>query len=155
MKRNILYIIYRIAFLVYLFLLLFFIFGNSFASKEESAATSSVITEIINSILGKLNLQGFRDGIIRKVAHFVEFFVLGSSVSLGRLLYMKFSKANTVYCIFFCVLTAMTDETIQFFTDRGSMLTDVWLDSFASFIGVMLFSLLIYKIIKNKKIDSF
>jgi VanZ family protein len=44
----------------------------------------------------------------------------------------------------------MTDETIQYFTQRGSRLLDVWLDFSGALTAIIIFYF-IYKLIKNKR----
>ena len=132
-------IIKEILYIVYLILLIAFIFGNSFASIEESAEDSGRILAFINNILNSLRIPiEFSEFFIRKTAHFIEFFTLGASVFGYVVLFKKVTIPNVIYSIFTSCLIAMLDETIQYFTNRGSMLLDVWLDFFAALISIVL-----------------
>ena len=123
--------IIRILFGVYLIVFVAFIFSNSLPSIEESAASSGRVLKILNNILDFFGLPIMTsDLFIRKAGHFIEFFILGTSVFVNLLLYKSPQKSTVVNCIFGSCLVAMTDETIQHFSKRGSMLLDVWLDLF-------------------------
>lgn len=105
-------------------LLWIFIFWNSMQNAAESTALSESVQNIIGS----------REPLIRKVAHFLEFALLGS------LMCINFSWSKPPYRIPYVgvaligLLTACSDETIQIFSPgRSSQLTDVWLD-FAGYI---------------------
>lgn len=143
--------IIRVAYLLMVILLIAYIFSNSIESKAESSSKSNSVVEVINKSLKKINPKfQVTDLFVRKSAHFAEFFVLGASLFGYLLLLNKVSFHTSFYMIFISCLTAMTDETIQYFSKRGSMLLDVWLDLCASVIAIGLFYL-IYKYIKRKK----
>ena len=73
--------------------------------------------------------------VIRKCAHFTEYFVLGVLMMLT----VKETKLPRKYVIGFvlCVLVASIDETIQLFVPgRAGMIRDVMLDSVGSTVGI-------------------
>ena len=110
-----------------------FIWCNSLLDQTQSGQVSSEVTEVIRPILepiiGEDNYSG---GIVRKLAHFVEFGVLGGLLSLlmNRLhLTRGLSRLLLLpYLLTSGLLAAMIDETIQLYTNRGSQVLDVWLD---------------------------
>ena len=67
---------------VLIVLTLIFIFRNSTDSKEESSALSLYVKELVGPILevfvGKGNVT---EHLVRKLAHFTEFFALGTEFS--------------------------------------------------------------------------
>ena len=68
------------------------------------------------------------DHIIRKAAHFAEFAVLGG------LLFGAAGKRSPAIPPLIGLLAAMTDETIQLFSEgRSGQISDVWLD-FSGFL---------------------
>ena len=139
----------KIIYCLYLLLLLSFIFGNSIASREESANQSGAIVESINQILQKVNSPFLlKDIVVRKLAHFTEFFVLGASFFGYLLIDKKVAPINTFYAVFASCIVAMTDETIQIFSNRGSMLFDVWLDFFSAVLAI--YTCYLIFIIRNK-----
>lgn len=124
-----------------------FIFSNSFACKEVSIELSRGITDLlydcVKSIL-KLSFDEFH-GLVRKVAHFVEFALFGASVwmtmdsarNLGR-------RFNVETVLFLSLTVAVIDEFIQSFTGRGSMVADVILDFAGALFGIVITATIIY-----------
>lgn len=129
--------ILRIILLVIVVLTLAFIFSNSIKTRDDSSEQSSrfrmLVQPFFELFLGKGNVT---DHFIRKFAHFSEFALLGLELSL---LFKRFGLLP----FFAMLVTALTDETIQIFSGRGSMVSDVWLDyagavtGFAIGIGVI------------------
>ena len=130
-----------------------FIWGNSLKSIPESASQSSRLAELIRPILDpqeKLTSDAFHN-LVRKLAHLTEFFALGVFVcgftlSLGA----ELKKRMICLPVLIVLLVAVGDEYIQYFTRRGSLVTDVVLD-FIGALGGLLAAVLIYKIILKIK----
>ena len=101
-----------------------FIFSNSMETIPESSAKSEellcVLTPALELFIGKGNATNH---LIRKLAHYAEFFVLGTELCLLCSLLKK-----KVWGLFAGLCTALTDETIQILYERGAQLQDVWLD---------------------------
>ena len=129
-----------------------FIFSNSFACKEVSIELSRGITDLlydcVKSIL-KLSFDEFH-GLVRKVAHFVEFALFGASVwmtmdsarNLGR-------RFNVETVLFLSLTVAVIDEFIQSFTGRGSAVGDVILDFAGALFGIVITAVIIH--LANRK----
>lgn len=104
-----------------------FIFSNSMESIPESRERSDGIlkwlTPLLECFVGTGNVT---EHLVRKLAHFVEFFALGTELTALCLLRQK----PILWALFFGLLAALTDETIQIFYKRGSQVQDVWLDFF-------------------------
>ncbi len=129
----------KIIYTVYLAGVIAFIFGNSLPTIEESAETSGRLLGFINGILEAFKLPVMTsDVFIRKFAHFAEFFVLGASVCGYSVFDKKIDVNYAIKSVLFSCLIAMSDETIQYFTGRGSMLLDVWLDLFGATTGIII-----------------
>ena len=87
--------------------------------------------------------------LLRKAAHFSEYGLLGVEFSL--LLGLQYDKngknfqygRNLLDFPLIGMLCAVTDETIQIFSGRGSLVSDVWIDtagfSTGFFLTVLLF----------------
>ncbi len=122
-------------------LLLAFIWGNSCLP----GSVSGVISGWLSKFLGLMpsDPQGGH-GLLRKLAHFTEFTLLGACLCwLFAMLGKKFPIP--LLCGF---LVACTDETIQcFIPDRGPAFTDVLIDTagVAVGIGLLLGAFAIYK----------
>jgi VanZ family protein len=131
-----------------------FIWGNSCLSRETSGAQSGRITALLLRILdpkGKLDADTFHH-FVRKTAHFAEFALLGAWIG-GLFQRIRLQSKKTFYTLpVLCVLlVAVLDEYIQFFTGRGSAVTDVMLDFAGGLTGlaiVVIFLLLRRKIKK-------
>ena len=131
--------------LIYLFLVLTllvsgFIFHNSLQSPDESNARSDKITgvaeSIIDFILGADNEIDV-NYIVRKTAHFLEFFVLGvCCAGLCMVIQFYYGKDWMPYSFFSVLLVAVMDEYIQSFTGRTSSVSDVWIDLAGALCGI-------------------
>jgi len=77
--------------------------------------------------------------IVRKSAHFGEYFILGIlTFSLLNEYYSKLS-ISFWYAFFFCLLYAISDEFHQFFIEgRSAKMMDVFVDCCGSFGGIFL-----------------
>lgn len=124
---------------VLIILTLALIWGHSLLGREASSEESGFVMELLEPVLemvvGEGNVTEF---LVRKLAHFTEFFVLGLEV-LTFFAYRKplFPQA------FLLALThgffaAFLDETIQIFSGRGPMIQDVWLDVCGFAVGASL-----------------
>lgn len=114
------------------FLIIIFIFSNSLKNGIKSSNSSNFITDIAYKIF-----KGDYDTlshIIRKLAHFTEFFILGIFSYIGY----------KYYSIIFVVATAVLDEFIQLFVDgRTSSIIDVLIDVSGGTLGILLIVLIV------------
>ncbi len=115
-----------------------FIWSNSMVGKEGSASLSQGITAWLNSI-GIPVTHYF----VRKAAHFCEFGLLGCELMLLLGLGSGVRLQSLSNAAFAALLTAVTDETIQIFSERGSQVQDVVLDFSGALTGILFVSLLI------------
>lgn len=140
----------KILYIVFLILYICFIFSNSLKSKESSSNDSASIHMLLNNILAGLKIPiVLSEYFVRKLAHFTEFFILGLSFFGYIRITNKISINRCIQICFASCLVAMTDETIQYFSGRGSMLLDVWLDFSSSVFAIMLLYLLYKKTTKT------
>lgn len=111
--------------MVMVVLTLRFIFSNSMESipesREKSDGILALLTPLLELFVGKGNVT---ERLVRKLAHFVEFFALGAELCALCLLHTK----PLLWAMFTGLLAALSDETIQIFYARGSQVQDVWLD---------------------------
>lgn len=126
-----------------------FIWGNSMLSAEKSAAISQWVKDLLAFLLpsGDGAVQDGH-GLLRKIAHFLEFGSLG--VCLGWLFAMakKHPVAFPLVCAF---AAACIDETIQIFIPgRGPGIWDVALDTLGAAAGLALLYA-VHFVYKNKK----
>lgn len=88
--------------------------------------------------------------VIRKSAHFIIYAMLGFFMALHMNFYRISLKMKYFISLLICFLYASTDEIHQLFVaERNGQFSDVILDTFGSFAGMMVFCI-IYKVIKGK-----
>ena len=112
------------------------------ASSEESSFVMALLTPLLEMFAGKGNVT---EHLVRKLAHFCEFFILGIELLLFFSL-LKSRKSAFLLALSHGLFAAFTDETIQIFSGRGPMIQDVWLD----FSGVTAGSLITLAVIMIK-----
>ena len=148
----------KVRHLLYLFAILSlltvaFICGNSLKSIPESSAQSSAVADKIQGVVDpqqKVEPPIFHN-LIRKLAHVIEFFVLGLfvcgfTICLGHELDKRFVSMPLLIVL----LIAVGDEWLQVYTERGSLVTDVLID-FSGALAGLLMAAMLYKIILKLK----
>lgn len=136
----------RRAFTVLTVVFILFIFHNSIFSGPQSSTQSRYVMDSVNNVLTFLHVPVLiSEHLVRKTAHFIEYFVLGLLMTITIKLYSRPVKKTVPAELFFLMLVPVTDEFIQFFRPgRGSSVTDVLLD-FSGGIAGMVFCCLIKK----------
>ncbi len=130
----------RIVFTVLTVLWLLVIWGHSLMPADLSKEESGGLLALLIGYFPWLT-----DHIIRKAAHFTEYAILGALLFAAT----AGSRRSPSFPPLAGVLTAMTDETIQIFSEgRSGQVSDVWLD-FAGFLLLWGLLTLIAKI-KNR-----
>ena len=138
----------RVIFTFALIACIVFIFSNSMQIGDVSESASGRVLLLMKKVFTRLGMPGvanhLTDHIVRKLAHFCEYALEGFLLTLCLRVYTRHFFVHISWPIR-CVRhsswpilgglrTALTDETIQMFSDgRSSQRTDVWLD----FSGVM------------------
>ncbi len=117
------------------------IFTMSSFDATESANQSNFIVNIITNIFKIENIEVL-SFIIRKLAHFTEYLIL------GVLVINMFTKNNLsktyLLSIILCVIYATSDEIHQLFIPgRVCQIKDILIDSVGSITGIYLYKLLI------------
>ena len=143
-KQRVVYIVLIILILV----TIVFIWSNSLQSIPESQAKSigflNKVKPFLEIFVGTGNVT---DHLVRKLAHFTEFGALGCELPLLLALRKRINWQSVINSAFFAMTVALTDETIQIFSGRGSQVQDVWLDFAGSCTGI-LFVIVIFGLIK-------
>ena len=128
---------------------------NGVESSNKSDNIASFIVSKVNSITGHDTLDNDFiievDNIIvivRKIAHFLEYFILGILVLNVLNCYKIISIRLVIIAILFCFTYAISDEIHQLFVqDRTGKFTDALIDTTGSIIGTSIF----YILAKRKK----
>ncbi|MCD8091075.1 MAG: VanZ family protein [Clostridiales bacterium] len=132
-------------------LMLLFIFGMSSFDADDSSALSGGLLEYINSILSAFGLGDIlTDHIIRKTAHYTEYFILGTLYLLDVLsLTASFGK-SFLWPLPAGFITACLDEFSQNFSaGRSPGLKDVFID-FSGVLTAVFIGCVIYIIILKR-----
>lgn len=87
--------------------------------------------------------------LVRKTAHFTEYFILGALYMQCLLPKIIKKWSNVGYAIILSFFTSFIDETIQLFVEgRSGQISDVWLD-FSGSILAIIFTCVIIKLRKK------
>ena len=130
-----------------------FIFAQSLLPGQISSGQSTGIVELINPILTSINIHISPNNlsfIIRKLAHFIEFFILGV---IWFFIYKQWFNKITHFIVVLAhgLFTAITDESIQYFVEgRAAQVTDILIDFLGVIVSYALLSMILVYI-DNKK----
>ena len=134
--------------LLFFWLILIFTFSN------QTGSVSTGLSDQVLSFLPKFIDSELLSFIVRKCAHFFEYFILAILTLNVCKNYAAISKKQLIITILFCFLYAISDEFHQsFIPDRTPLVGDVLIDSCGVIvgIGVVIILLKIVKKIKDKQ----
>jgi len=118
----------RKSFAVYLIMILLWIFFI-FCRSLKPANSSTLESKWVLALLQRLVPFDLTEHMVRKLAHFTEFAILGvlaGALFGGR---CKHLWAGLLFAAMTGVVTALFDETIQLFVPgRTGQIPDVWID---------------------------
>lgn len=124
------------------------IFMMSSFDANTSSNQSNFIVDIIVNIFNIRNID-ILSFIVRKLAHFTEYLILG--ILVYNLIHSYNKKV--IVGIVICILYAVSDEIHQLFVPgRSCQLLDIFIDSMGSIMGISLLIFINYirEKIKNK-----
>ena len=147
-------------------MVLIFCFSNQTAVKSDTISRNIVTTFIIEHIDGYSSLDEEKqtdiadklDFVVRKLAHFTEYAILGVFYTIGLIGFNIHKKYNKGYLILIssimCCLYSMTDEFHQLFVSgRNGNIRDVCIDTLGGITGAVFVTIiLIFIKIKLKKV---
>lgn len=124
---------------------------HSSMPADISSGESGAVAQWLESI-GLVADGEVIEHIIRKIAHFVEFGILGFLVMLNVYINFKPNKEYFLTALLFGILIPLIDETIQLFPQgRNSSVVDVWLDFSGYFTGAVILITVYKKLINHYK----
>lgn len=160
MKKNIL----RIILILLLLGTFYIIFGFSSQDGEKSGSLSRRITEKIATFIPQIqkeneiekeNIMNTMERIIRKIAHFSIYTVVGLLLMALVSTYNIKEKNRLIISLTTGIIYASSDEIHQSFVPgRSPMITDVVIDTMGVILGILLIILgkkIIKKYRKNKQ----
>ena len=128
-----------------------FIWQQSTVPAPASAEISDTVRDVVVDAVGgeQTSVGSFVDRFVRKIAHFVEFSLLGICVEayfLRRFALWEIASRGAIG-----LFVAAADETIQIFTGRGASVLDVLLD-LSGFVAASLCLLLLGELFARVRI---
>ena len=129
--------------LLILWMMLIFWFSNQkgINSSDMSNTIVEKIVDIIENITN-LNIEQSISNItliVRKIAHFLVYFVLGILWMLLLKEYNILLNKQIIYTLLFCLIYSCSDEIHQLFIDgRNGNLLDVVIDMFGSLSSIFI-----------------
>ena len=134
-------IIFRTVLLILIGMNIAFIFSQSALPPQVVEDEVEMVKEVIGDILpSESEVAEFTESNTDKIAHFVEFGVLGALVSTFVLLYTIKPVIFAPLSVIFAGIVAIIDETIQIFSGRCPDIADFCLDV----LGFFCISTIIY-----------
>ena len=130
-------------------------------SDESKSSSNKVTSAVVNTVISikKENISEEKRQkiiedktfIVRKSAHFTEYFILGLILILYLQTKEKLTTKYIILAIIFCVLYATSDEIHQLFVDgRSCKIIDILIDTCGSSLAIIGFTS-IYKLTTNLK----
>lgn len=131
-------------------LTILFIFYNSIQDAEASSNASTTVLNFVNKLINIIGLNFKIEGyFLRKLAHFIEFFIFGTFLMFNFEVFMKKTFKAIGFPMFFAIFIPVLDEYIQIFSiGRNSSVIDVLLDFTGALTGILYVCL--WTFIKNK-----
>ena len=145
---------------------MFVIFNFSSQNGRKSTNTSDVVTSmVVNVTTSVTNKNVSREEVkkrvedstflVRKMAHFTEYLILGILVLQLLSDYTKINKRMLIVSLIICYLYAVSDEVHQIFIPgRTAKVLDTFIDGAGSLVGITIYSIyqrnvLKYRILSN------
>ena len=117
-----------------------FIWGNSLINADLSGSLSQWVRDMLGTVAGEM--PGQSDGVLRKLAHFLEFCSLGFLLSWQLAMRKEKIRALVLPSAVLGCLAACVDEMLQHFSPgRAPRLTDVGIDTAGVLVGIGIFCL--------------
>lgn len=139
------------------------VWGQSCLSKAESTVNSDMVVGVLMPVEEMKNgtQEQFEEydraaALVRKIAHVVEYSALGFQIMAIFLLKDKKRINDHVSVLYIGLTIALIDETLQIFSSRGPLVSDLWIDLAGIVVGIGLVSLvrLIVTRRKTQKVDE-
>lgn len=127
-------------------------------SAEMSSQKSGAVTQVLQTVVSAVSPGGVvKEGIVRKLAHFTEYAVLGMMLMLCVRIYTKRYLQNVFIPLFAALAAGVIDEMIQLTSSgRSSEVRDVVIDFSGAAMGIIICILLIilYNHMTRKKMRA-
>lgn len=147
----------RRTFIIIMAAVLLFIWGHSMIPQSRSAEESLGMMIFLQKILDFLHIPiHLTDHIVRKLAHITEY--AGAGLLLGLYFLPRVNEDGSIKeklksaAVPFGagLFIGFIDESVQMFSGRGALVSDVWVDFSGISIGVILSVIILLIIRKNR-----
>ena len=119
--------------------------NNADESNKQSNAVFNTVIEFVNPVYDSLDTTAQAEYIIRKLAHFSEYALLGILAFINLAMVKKLGYRGLFAAVFSCIY-ASSDEIHQLFVPgRAGQVRDVLIDTSGAVAGILL-AILIRKI---------
>lgn len=137
-KHSTALLVMRILFTIFLLGTIAFIFINSSQIGSLSSLRSQRVTEIANSVLARIGVGvTLTESMVRKLAHFAEYCLLGFWLMLTLRVYTRRLLAFVAWPLLGGLATAVLDEFFQTLVPgRSGQVTDVVIDFAGLLMGL-------------------
>ena len=133
---------------LFLISILVFIFVMSNMNGESSTNSSNFIMMYLYRIYSNFSLMDYETflnlyhNVVRELAHFIEFFVLGIALYINAIDW--FENKIIIKSLIIGLIYAISDEIHQLFIlNRAFEIKDILIDSFGVIVGIILIYLFI------------
>ena len=142
-----------ISLILFIFVTLFIFFNSSQDAVQSSSQSSRIVDtveKVIKTIKPEMNIERHNlTYIIRKLAHFIEFFAQGFFFSI--FIYCFSKKYNIINILFIGLLTACYDEYIQLSSaGRSGQISDIFVDFSGCILAAVLYTIFYFSM-KEKR----
>lgn len=129
-----------------------FIFFHSSMSADDSSLESGGVVEWLNALFRGMGIPlELNDHIVRKLAHFTEFAVLGALLSVTVFLYLSKRLRTLLIALPAGLAVAVCDELIQTTSQgRSCQLGDVVIDFCGVLTAALIVQLVLYLIHRHR-----
>lgn len=119
------------------------------SAKKSGEVTESIVKVVVDDynelpVKKQMSIMDKAHHIVRKMAHFIIYTMLGflASLTIGK---RKLLSLGSLWTLVFCFLYACSDEIHQHFVPgRACMFTDVLIDTSGAALGMILSLMCIY-----------
>ncbi len=136
------------------------VWGQSCLNKAASTVRSDMVVgmflpvdEMKNGTDAEFLEYDRTAALIRKIAHIIEYAILGFQIMCILYLHYRNKLRDHVICLYAGLTIALIDETIQIFSRRGPLVSDLWIDLAGILLGTaaaFLICMIINKKVKTK-----
>ena len=123
-----------------------YIYHNSMYDIKQSDIQSGVVLRYLDKIFARMGYDvTFTQYVVRKLAHFTEYFILGMIVTITLRVFSKNLNKYLFFELFLFFAVPVLDESIQmFYKGRSSSVLDVLIDFAGCIVGLGLSRLLVH-----------